>query len=185
VASQEFIKQWGTNGGGFFNANSAHPYENPTPLTNFIAMFSIFAISAGLTWTLGSMTGSRGHGWAVWGAMAFLFMAGATIAYWAEARGNPLLAGADQQGSLTQPGGNMEGKDVRFGIANSALLATVGEPRAPRVLRGALYLCIGHREQRVRLRGYLGQYALVQHIARPRHAVWTVPDHHPGARAGR
>jgi K+-transporting ATPase ATPase A chain len=125
VASQEFIKQWGTNGGGFFNANSAHPYENPTPLTNFIALFSIFAISSGLTWTLGSMTGSPRHGWAVWGAMAFLFLAGVTVAYWAEARGNPLLAGADQRCSVTQPGGNMEGKEVRFGIANSALFATV------------------------------------------------------------
>lgn len=125
VASQEFIKQWGTNGGGFFNANSAHPYENPTPLTNFIALFSIFAISAALTWTLGSMTRSRRHGWAVWGAMAFLFLAGVTVAYWAEARGNPLLTGVDQRYSLAQPGGNMEGKEVRFGIANSALFATV------------------------------------------------------------
>ena len=98
VASQEIIKQFGTNGGGFFNANSSHPFENPTPLTNFLAMFGIFAISAGLTYTLGSMTGSHKHGWAVWGAMAFLFLAGVTTAYWAEARGNPLLtaAGADQ-----------------------------------------------------------------------------------------
>src|SRR5579864_8219467 len=97
VASQEIIKEFGTNGGGFFNANSAHPFENPTPLTNLIELFSIFAISAGLTWTLGDMTKSRGHGWAVWGAMAFLFLAGVTAAYWAEARGNPLLtkAGAD------------------------------------------------------------------------------------------
>ena len=98
VASQEIIKQFGTNGGGFFNANSAHPFENPTPLSNFLAMFGIFAISAGLTYTLGAMTGSPKHGWAVWGAMAFLFVAGVTTAYWAEARGNPLLttAGADQ-----------------------------------------------------------------------------------------
>ena len=98
VASQEIIKQFGTNGGGFFNANSAHPFENPTPLTNFLAMFGIFAISSGLTYTLGSMTGSKRHGWAVWAAMAFLFLAGVTVAYWAEARGNPLLtaAGADQ-----------------------------------------------------------------------------------------
>ena len=125
VASQEIIKQWGTNGGGFFNANSAHPFENPTPLSNFLQMFAIFAISAGLTWTLGDMTGSRRHGWAVWAAMAFLFLAGVTVAYWAEARGNPLLAGVDQQSSALQPGGNMEGKEVRFGIANSALFATV------------------------------------------------------------
>ncbi|HEV8427828.1 MAG TPA: potassium-transporting ATPase subunit KdpA [Pyrinomonadaceae bacterium] len=125
VASQEFIKQWGTNGGGFFNANSAHPFENPTPLTNLIALFSIFAISAGLTYTLGRMTGSPGHGWAVWSAMAVLFLAGVLVAYWSEARGNPLLAGADQTVTALQPGGNMEGKEVRFGIANSALFATV------------------------------------------------------------
>jgi K+-transporting ATPase ATPase A chain len=127
VASQEAIKQFGTNGGGFFNANSAHPFENPTPLTNFAAMFAIFAISAGLTYTLGSMTGSRAHGWAVWAAMAFLFVAGVTVAYRAEARGNPMLttAGADQTASAASPGGNMEGKEVRFGIANTALFATV------------------------------------------------------------
>src|SRR5580765_7280995 len=127
VASQEIIKEFGTNGGGFFNANSAHPFENPTPLSNFFEMFCIFAISAGLTWTLGDMTGSRRHGWAVWAAMAFLFLAGVTTAYWAEARGNPILAtaGADQTNSAASPGGNMEGKEVRFGIANSALFATV------------------------------------------------------------
>ena len=127
VASQEIIKQFGTNGGGFFNANSAHPFENPTPLTNFLQMFGIFAISAGLTYTLGSMTGSRRHGWAVWGAMAFLFIVGVTVAYWAEARGNPMLtaAGADQVVSAQSAGGNMEGKEVRFGIANTALFATV------------------------------------------------------------
>lgn len=125
VASQEIIKEWGTNGGGFFNANSAHPYENPTPLTNFIEMFAILAISASLTYTLGDMTKSRRHGWAVWGAMAFLFLAGVTVAYWAEARGNPLLAGTDQVASVMCPGGNMEGKEARFGIANSALFATV------------------------------------------------------------
>jgi len=126
VASQEIIKQFGTNGGGFFNANSAHPYENPTPVTNFLEMLGIFAISSGLTYTLGSMTGSRRHGWAVWGAMALLFMAGASAAYWAEARGNPLLtaAGADQSVSAASSGGNMEGKEVRFGIANTALFAT-------------------------------------------------------------
>jgi potassium-transporting ATPase potassium-binding subunit len=127
VASQEVIKQFGTNGGGFFNANSSHPFENPTPFSNFLAMFGIFAISSGLTYTLGSMTGSRAHGWAVWAAMAFLFLAGVTTAYWAEARGNPMLtaAGADQTVSARAPGGNMEGKEVRFGIANTALFATV------------------------------------------------------------
>ena len=126
VASQEIIKQFGTNGGGFFNANSAHPFENPTPLSNFVAMVCIFAISAGLTFTLGDMTGSRKHGWAVWGAMAFLFLGGVTTAYWAEARGNPLMssAGVDQSVTAFAPGGNMEGKEVRFGIANSALFAT-------------------------------------------------------------
>jgi K+-transporting ATPase ATPase A chain len=126
AASQEIIKQFGTNGGGFFNANSAHPFENPTPLSNFLAMFGIFAISAGLTYTLGVMTGSPRHGWAVWAAMAFLFLAGVTTAYWAEARGNPLLTavGADQTANATSSGGNMEGKEVRFGIANTALFAT-------------------------------------------------------------
>ena len=125
VASQEFIKQWGTNGGGFFNTNSAHPFENPTPLTNLIALFSIFAISAGLTYTLGRMTGSQKHGWAVWSAMTVLFLAGVLVSYRSEARGNPLLAGTDQTVSASQSGGNMEGKEVRFGIANSALFATV------------------------------------------------------------
>jgi potassium-transporting ATPase potassium-binding subunit len=125
VASQEIIKEWGTNGGGFFNANSAHPFENPTPLTNLIELFSIFAVSAGLTYTLGRMTGSPAHGWAVWAAMAILFLAGVTVTYWAETRGNPLLSGTDQRASAAQAGGNMEGKEVRFGIAGSALFATV------------------------------------------------------------
>jgi potassium-transporting ATPase potassium-binding subunit len=125
VASQEAIKQLGTNGGGFFNANSAHPFENPTPATNFLAMLLIFVVPAGLTWTLGDMTGSRRHGWAVWAAMAFLFLAGVTVTYWAEAHGNALLTGVDQQTTALQSGGNMEGKEVRFGIANSALFATV------------------------------------------------------------
>ena len=125
VASQEAIKMLGTNGGGFFNANSAHPFENPTPLSNYLQMISIFIIPAGLTYTLGRMTGSQRHGWAVWAAMAVLFFAGVATAYWAEARGNPLLKGVDQQASQTQPGGNMEGKEVRFGIAGSALFATV------------------------------------------------------------
>jgi K+-transporting ATPase ATPase A chain len=125
VASQEAIKMWGTNGGGFFNANSAHPFENPTPFSNLLEMFAIFAIPAGLTYTLGRMTGSQRHGWAVWAAMAVLFVVGVTATYWAESRGNPLLAGANQTASVIQPGGNMEGKEVRFGIANSALFATV------------------------------------------------------------
>jgi len=125
VASQEVIKELGTNGGGFFGANSAHPFENPTPFSNFFEMVLIFAIPSGLTYTLGRMTGSQRHGWAVWAAMAFLFLCGVTTAYWAEAKGNPLLAKADQQVSASQSGGNMEGKEVRFGIANSALFATV------------------------------------------------------------
>jgi K+-transporting ATPase ATPase A chain len=125
VASQEFIKEWGTNGGGFFNANSAHPFENPTPLSNLIELVAIFAIGAGLTYTLGRMTGSQAHGWAVWSAMAILFLAGVTVAYWAEARGNPLMAGTNQHATALQSGGNMEGKEVRFGIANTALWATV------------------------------------------------------------
>jgi K+-transporting ATPase ATPase A chain len=125
VASQEIIKEWGTNGGGFFNANSAHPFENPTPLSNLIELFCIFAISSGLTYTLGRMTGSPRHGWAVWAAMAILFLVGVSVTYWAEARGNPLLAaGVDQHSSALQSGGNMEGKEVRFGIANTALFAT-------------------------------------------------------------
>src|SRR5438309_10068933 len=125
VASQEIIKEFGTNGGGFFNANSAHPFENPTPLTNLIELVAIFAIGGGLTYTLGRMTGSQRHGWAVWAAMAILFMAGVTTAYWAEAKGNPLLKGVDQHASLMQSGGNMEGKEVRFGIADSTLFATL------------------------------------------------------------
>ena len=125
VASQEVIKELGTNGGGFFNANSAHPFENPTPLSNFLEMVLIFAIPSGLTYTLGRMTGCQRHGWAIWAAMTFLFLAGVSTAYWAEARGNPLLAGTDQHASALHSGGNMEGKEVRFGIANSALFATV------------------------------------------------------------
>ena len=124
-ASQEAIKEFGTNGGGPFNANSAHPFENPTPFTNFLQLLLIFTIPAGLTYTLGRMTGSPKHGWALWGCMAILFLAGVTIAYNAEAKGNPLLHGVDQKVSATQAGGNMEGKEVRFGIANSALYATI------------------------------------------------------------
>jgi potassium-transporting ATPase potassium-binding subunit len=125
VASQEFIKEWGTNGGGFFNANSSHPFENPTPFTNLIEMLAIFAVSAGLTYTLGRMTGSQRHGWAVFAAMSVLFFAGVLVCYWAEANGNPLLTGVDQSTSAMQSGGNMEGKEVRFGMASSALFATV------------------------------------------------------------
>jgi K+-transporting ATPase ATPase A chain len=122
TASQEVIKEFGTNGGGFFNANSAHPFENPTPLTNFFELVLIFAIGAGLTYTLGQMTGSPRHGWAVWCAMAILFLVGVTIAYSSEARGNPLL---QTSANHLQPAGNMEGKEVRFGVANSALWAVV------------------------------------------------------------
>ena len=125
VASQEAIKMFGTNGGGFFNANSAHPFENPTPFSNFLQIVLIFAIPSALTYVLGRMTKSPRHGWAVWSAMLFLFLAAVSTAYWAEARGNPLLRGVDQQASLSQSGGNMEGKEVRFGIANSALFTTV------------------------------------------------------------
>jgi len=125
VASQEVIKEFGTNGGGFFGANSAHPFENPTPFSNFFQLVLIFAIPSGLTYTLGRMTGSQRHGWAVWAAMTFLFFVGVATAYWAEARGNPLLAGVNQNASALHSGGNMEGKEVRFGIANSALFATV------------------------------------------------------------
>jgi potassium-transporting ATPase potassium-binding subunit len=126
VASQEFIKEWGTNGGGFFNTNSSHPYENPTPLTNLLEMLAIFAVSAGLTYTLGRMVGSQRHGWAVFAAMAVLFFVGILVSYWAEARGNPMFpAGVDQTASAAQSGGNMEGKEVRFGLANSTLWATI------------------------------------------------------------
>jgi potassium-transporting ATPase potassium-binding subunit len=127
VASQEAIKQLGTNGGGFFNANSAHPFENPTPWSNFWQMLAIFIIPSGLTYAFGRMVKNQKHGWALWAAMFTLFMAGTTTAYWAEARGNPIHAarGVDVVASATNPGGNMEGKEVRFGIANSALFATI------------------------------------------------------------
>jgi K+-transporting ATPase ATPase A chain len=125
VASQEAIKMLGTNGGGFFNANSAHPYENPTPFSNFLQMLSIFIIPAGLTFTLGRMTGSPGHGWAVFGAMFVLFAAGFTVAYWAESHPYNAIHGAEQTGSATMPGGNFEGKEVRFGISDSSLFATI------------------------------------------------------------
>jgi len=127
VASQETIKELGTNGGGFFNSNSAHPYENPTPLTNLLEMLAIFAIGAGLTNTFGRMAGDTRQGWALFGVMALLFVTGAGTAIWAEQRGNSELAalGADQTVSAVQSGGNMEGKEVRFGIINSALWATI------------------------------------------------------------
>jgi K+-transporting ATPase ATPase A chain len=125
VASQEAIKMLGTNGGGFFNANSAHPYENPTPFSNFLQILSIFIIPAGLTYTLGRMTGSQRHGWAVLAAMFVLFAAGFTAVYWAEAHPHPLIHGAQQTATSTAPGGNMEGKEVRNGIAESALFATI------------------------------------------------------------
>jgi K+-transporting ATPase ATPase A chain len=125
VASQEAIKMLGTNGGGFFNANSAHPFENPTPFSNFLQILSIFIIPAGLTFTLGRMTGSPGHGWAVFAAMFVLFAAGFSTLYWAEAHPHPLIHGAAQTATATAPGGNMEGKEVRNGIAESALFGTI------------------------------------------------------------
>jgi K+-transporting ATPase ATPase A chain len=128
VASQEAIKQVGTNGGGFFNANAAHPFENPTPWSNWLSMFAIFLIPAGTVWMFGQMVGSRRHGWAIWSAMFALFLGGTAVTYWAEARGTPEHAARGVDVSRTQPGhsgGNMEGKEVRFGLANSALYAVV------------------------------------------------------------
>ena len=124
IASQEAIKIFGTNGGGFLNANSSDPFENPTPLTDFMQIVMMLSLGAGLTYTLGRMTGSQKHGWAVWAAMAILCLAGVTVAYAMEARGNPLFHGVDQHTTAMQPGGNMEGKEVRFGIASTALFAT-------------------------------------------------------------
>ncbi len=127
VASQEAIKMLGTNGGGFFNANSAHPFENPTPLSNFLQLLSIFAIPAGLTYTFGKMVKDTRQGWAIFAAMSILFFAGVFVTYAAEQAGNPIVTALGVQNSptTTQTGGNMEGKEVRFGIANSALFATV------------------------------------------------------------
>ena len=127
VASQEVIKMLGTNGGGFFNANSSHPYENPNALTNLVQIILIFSIGAGLTNVLGRMVGDQRQGWALFAAMGVLFLAGVTTVYWAEAPGNPAFAalGVDQVPSALQAGGNMEGKEVRFGIANSALFTTI------------------------------------------------------------
>jgi K+-transporting ATPase ATPase A chain len=126
VASQIAIKQLGTNGGGFFNANSAHPYENPTPLTNLLETIALFALGAGLTHTFGKMAGDRRQGWALFAAMGLLFLMGVTVANWSEQRGNPQFAklGLDQSATATQSGGNMEGKEVRFGIVDSAMWAT-------------------------------------------------------------
>ncbi|HTZ75820.1 MAG TPA: potassium-transporting ATPase subunit KdpA [Candidatus Aquilonibacter sp.] len=123
VASQEAIKIFGTNGGGFFNANSSHPFENPTPLTDFMQIVMMLSLGSGLTYTLGRMTGSQKHGWAVWAAMAILCFAGVSTIYTMEAHGNPLLH-VDQKAGAMQAGGNMEGKEVRFGIASTALFAT-------------------------------------------------------------
>jgi K+-transporting ATPase ATPase A chain len=127
VASQESIKILGTNGGGFFNANSAHPYENPTPLTNFLQVFAIFLIPAGLTYTFGKMVGNAKQGWAIFAAMSVLFAAGLSTCYWAEAKGNPNVErlGVMTAATAAQPGGNMEGKEARFGIPASVLYATV------------------------------------------------------------
>jgi K+-transporting ATPase ATPase A chain len=127
VASQEVIKMFGTNGGGFFNANSAHPFENPTALTDFVQIVLIFAIGAALTNVFGRMVGNQMQGWALFGAMSILFLAGVAVVYPMEAAGNPQFAslGIDQAASPLQAGGNMEGKEVRFGIARSALFTTV------------------------------------------------------------
>ncbi|MHB8637936.1 MAG: potassium-transporting ATPase subunit KdpA [Fimbriimonadaceae bacterium] len=127
VASQEIIKQLGTNGGGFFNANSAHPFENPTPFSNFFTLLLIFLIPAGLTYTFGKMVGNARQGWAIFGAMAALFLAGAFVCNAAEQAGNPNYTklGVMQAATATQPGGNMEGKEMRFGIGASSLFATI------------------------------------------------------------
>ena len=126
AASQIAIKQLGTNGGGFFNVNSAHPFENPTPLSNFLELLAILVISAALCYTFGAMVKDTRQGWAVLAAMTIVFVALLALCAWAESRGNPVLAGlgVDQAASVTQPGGNMEGKEARFGIVNSALWAT-------------------------------------------------------------
>ena len=127
VASQEVIKMFGTNGGGFFNANSAHPFENPNALTNLIQIILIFSLGASLTNVFGRMVGSQKQGWAIFAVMGVLFLAGVTVVYQQEAPGNPAFAAfhVDQAVSPLQAGGNMEGKEVRFGIANSSLFTTV------------------------------------------------------------
>ncbi len=127
VASQEAIKILGTNGGGFFNANSAHPFENPTALTSFLQVILIFSIGSGLTYMFGRMVKDQKQGWAIWGAMTFLFLAGLVTCYVAEQSGNPIMGklGIERTATAMQPGGNMEGKEVRFGITQSTLFATV------------------------------------------------------------
>ena len=127
VASQEVIKQLGTNGGGFFNANSAHPFENPTPLSNLLAMFLIFVIPGALTYTFGKMIGDTRQGWAIFAAFSVMFLIGVFACYHFEQAGNPMVSklGVESAATTGQPGGNMEGKETRFGIANSALFATV------------------------------------------------------------
>ena len=126
VVSQIAIKQLGMNGGGFFNSNSAHPFDNPTPLTNFLEVLGIFAIGAGLPHTFGKMAGDRRQGWALYGTMGLLFLGAVVVCTWAEQRGNPQFAsiGINQTASAQQSGGNMEGKEVRFGIVNSTIWAT-------------------------------------------------------------
>jgi K+-transporting ATPase ATPase A chain len=121
MASQVAIKMLGTNGGGYANANAAHPFENPTPLSNFFQMLSIFSIGSGLTYYLGRMVKNQMHGWAVWSAMTALFIGGVLLCWWAEAAGNPI----HHQLGVALADGNMEGKEVRFGIFNSALFATI------------------------------------------------------------
>ncbi len=121
VASQVAIKMLGTNGGGFFNVNAAHPFENPTPLSNFVQMLSIFVLGAALTNVFGRMVGDQRQGWAILAAMGVLFIVGVGVAYWAESAGNPLLTAL----GLDPAGGNMEGKEVRFGVAASALFAVI------------------------------------------------------------
>jgi potassium-transporting ATPase potassium-binding subunit len=121
MASQVAIKMLGTNGGGYANANAAHPFENPTPLSNFIQMLSIFSIGSGLTYYLGRMVKNQKHGWAVWATMAILFLAGTLFCWWAEVKGNPI----HQHLGVIVADGNMEGKEVRFGLFNSALFATI------------------------------------------------------------
>ena len=156
VASQEAIKMLGTNGGGFFNANSAHPYENPTPLTNLLEMLSIFLIPAGLTYTFGRMVGNTRQGWAIFAAMAFMFVGGLGVCYWAEAKGNPNVAqlGRDDRRRPTgQPGGNMEGKETRFGIADFRALRHRHDRRLLR--RGQLHARQLHPARR---RGAAGQH---------------------------
>jgi K+-transporting ATPase ATPase A chain len=144
VASQVAIKQLGSNGGGFFNTNSAHPFENPTPLSNFVEMLAILLIPAAVCYTFGRMVGDTRQGWAVLTAMTIMFLAVLGVAVWSEQSGNPVLGalGVDQRAGDWQPGGNMEGKEVRFGIVNSALWATAttaGRPKRPCCRTGRIW----------------------------------------------